>query len=188
MIFLPSKRPQASESKVRAWLNRHRSSLYQVTLLGVRGYYLNSMGAAGKNDRRMYDDAIFLVTPDKVLSFNANVDPGAFKARIANLVCGEWRYKLGIHGLSKPKPLQYQALVQAAKVTVKRDEYGHESGYFGINIHKGGFFKVSSIGCQTIAPLQWTEFIGSVKREMEKFDQHEIPYVLTENTNGPDAF
>lgn len=188
MNFLPSSRPAADPIKVRLWLGKHRSSRQPVAILGVRGYYLNTMGEPGKNDRRMYDDAIFIVTPERVIPFNANVDPGAFRKHIAKLNAGEWRYKLGIHGNSKPKILRYEALVQARSVTVTRDQEGPDSGYFGINIHRGGVLKVSSIGCQTIAPLQWPEFIHTVKSEMAKHGQTEIAYVLTENTNAADAF
>lgn len=151
----------------------------KIVIVGVRGYYKKLMGG-GKNSRGLYDDAIFIVAPECYLSFNANCDPGAHRKGIATLRAGLWRYKLGIHGLSKPKILQYTALVQAEKVTVDRDGEGEEYGFFGINIHKGGINTVSSLGCQTIHPSQWPSFIETVKAQLKKHDQKTVPYILTE--------
>jgi lysozyme len=150
-------------------------------LLGVRGYYLYSMGAAGVNDRNIYDDAIMLVTPTAYVTFNANTDPGAFRTGIANLKPGVWRYKVGTHNISKPPEQRYTALVQAAPVTVVRDGQGEQTGWFGINIHRGGYTRTSSLGCQTIPPSQWGAFIALVKEEMRRHGRPEIPYVLMEN-------
>lgn len=151
-------------------------------VLGVRGYYLNSMGEKGKNDRGIYDDAIALVTPSAYVTFNANCDPAAFRKGIANLKAGVWLYKLGIHGLSKPKAKQYRALVQAAPVTVHRDQTGDDTGWFGINIHRGSFATVSSLGCQTVYPSQWNAFIALVEVEMRRYARKTIPYLLAETT------
>lgn len=152
----------------------------KVCIVGVRGYYKDTMGEKGINDRSIYDDAIFIVAPECYVSFNANCDPGAHKKGIATLKAGLWRYKLGIHGLSKPKILQYTALVQAEKVTVDRDDEGQDYGFFGINIHKGGMNSVSSLGCQTIYPPQWASFIETVKAQLKKHDQKTVPYILVE--------
>lgn len=152
----------------------------QFALLGVRGYYLNSMGEKGKNDRGIYDDAEFLITPSAFVSFNANVDPSIFRPGIATLKPGVWLYKLGIHGLSKPKEKQYKALVQAAPVTVIRDGGKEETGFFGINHHRGGYNTTSSLGCQTIYPKQWDAYIALVEQEMKRYGRKTIPYVLVE--------
>jgi hypothetical protein len=54
--------------------------------------------------------------------------------------------------------------VQAASVEVRRDGGLIESGWFGINIHRGGVTTTSSEGCQTIPPeRQWNQFIGTVR-------------------------
>ena len=149
-------------------------------ILGVRGYYFNTMGEKGKNDRGIYDDALALVTPTAYVTFNANCDPGAFRTGIANLKAGVWLYKLGIHGLSKPKAKRYRALVQAAPVTVVRDQSGEETGWFGINIHRGGYNTTSSLGCQTVHPTQWPALIALVAQEMKRHGRTRIPYVLVE--------
>lgn len=154
---------------------------YPVLLLGVRGYYLDTMGERGANDRKIYDDAIFLVSNELHLSYNANCDPAAFRKSIASLMPGIWRYRLGIHGLSKPKARQYTAFVQAAPVTVARDEWANtQTGFFGINIHRGSRFSTSSLGCQTIWPGQWKEFINAGDHELKAARQTIIPYVLIE--------
>lgn len=176
----PNSTPQQKLDVTLKILLKHNVE-EKVALLGVRSYFLNTMGKPGVGDRQLYDDAIFIVAPDFYASFNANVDPGAYRKGIANLATGLWRYKLGIHGLSKPKESQYEALVQAAPVTVHRDGGKIETGYFGINIHRGGLKSVSSLGCQTIVPTQWKTFIGGVKMSLEKNKQKVIPYLLIEN-------
>lgn len=147
-------------------------------LVGIRGFF-KAMGDPTKNDRGVYDDAILIVTPTAFVSFNANVDPSVFRPGIATLKPGVYRYKIGIHGLSKPKDKQYKALVQASKVTVVRDGGGEDSGFLGINIHHGYNTTTGSEGCQTIALPQWASFIALVEAEMKRHGKREIPYVLT---------
>ena len=92
---------------------------------------------------------------------------------------------MGIHGLSKPKNRRYEALVQADKVTVSRDsgEVGVapklDTGFFGINIHRGGYKTVSSEGCQTIYPDLWDTFMRLVKESMASAKSQKIAYVLS---------
>ena len=131
--ILPSTRPQQERAKTEAVLQANTVT-DGFALLGVRGYYLKSMGASDKNDRGIYDDAIFLVTPSAYVTFNANCDPSVFRSRIATLKAGKWLYKIGIHGISKPPPRRYKALTQAAEVVVARDGAADERGFFGINI------------------------------------------------------
>ena len=195
MAMVPSSRPQQKREATEKILKRGGVdfSKYPVMLLGVRGYYLDSMGVKGKNDRGMYDDAIVLVAPEAYVTFNANTDPSVFRKRIASLKPGLWMYKIGTHGLSKPKhpsgtmnytssKYGYTALVQAAKVTVYRDNFGDDTGFFGINIHRGGNTTTSSEGCQTIHPNQWEGFISLLRSQLSKFGQKTVPYLLIENT------
>lgn len=154
-----------------------------VCLVGNRGYYLNSMGARGKNDYGIYDDALILVTSNVHAAFNANTDPSrlGFNAKagkpMAVLKPGVYRYKLGKHGVNRGNP--YTALVQAAPVTVLRGD-GEEAGWFGINIHRGGRTTTSSEGCQTIPPSQWDAFISLVQTELKRANATTLAYVLTE--------
>ena len=149
-------------------------------LLGIRGYYRDTMGVPGKNDRGIYDDAIILVSPTCHQTFNANTDPNVYRTGVAVLKTGLWLYKVGIHGLNKPADKRYPALVQAQEVTVIRDQQGPDTGYFGINIHRGSYTSTSSIGCQTIHPDQWSSFFESVKQEMKHHNQVVIPYLLVD--------
>jgi len=175
----PASTPRQSLDATLKLLEGHQIT-QKIALVGIRGYYKNSMGKPAINDRGIYDDAIFLVAPECYLAFNANTDPSTFKPGIASLKTGVWLYKLGIHGLSKPKAQQYKALVQAAKVTVMRDEQGPQTGYFGINIHRGSRTSTSSLGCQTIWPDQWTSFISTVETQLKLHEQKMLPYLLVE--------
>ena len=89
---------------------------------------------------------------------------------------GVWRYQKGKH--KRNSPFGYMAFVQAAPVTVVRDQKGEDTGFFGINIHAGGIGTTSSLGCQTVYKLQWLEFRSLVYAEMAKANVTKIPYVL----------
>lgn len=184
--LLPNDKPKMSQAEVAALLLE-----YDVTdplcLVGIRGYYKNTMGAPGRNDRGMYDDAMFLWSADTFASFNGNTDPSAYRKGIgrgsrkgmASLKHGHYHsHKIGLHRG------KYTALVQTAgPVVVVRDgdpPYEDE-GYFGINIHKGGITQTSSLGCQTIPPNQWDAFISLVKLLMKRHELSVMPYLLVEN-------
>ncbi len=157
--MLPASRPQMSKEDLLAQIELTHpeffKSLPDLFVVGIRGYYEDSMGEKGKNDRAIYDDAIFIVGKNCYHPFNGNTDPSAFKKEMANLKPGVWPvYKIDLHRG------QYLALCQrAGNVTVIRDQKGPDTGMFGINIHKGGVWKTSSLGCQTIPAEQWEEFI-----------------------------
>lgn len=154
-------KPQLSAARIREFL---KHSGYTVTkpseaiVLGVRGYFRASMGDPVKNDRGIYDDAMFVVLPDRVVPFNGNTDPSAHKFGIATLTPGLWRFIPGKHHLSSPPPKGRPAFRQHGTFKITRDGKGAESGYFGINFHDGGEENTSSLGCQTIIKSQWLEF------------------------------
>ena len=187
----PGSKPRLSTEA----LNKHLEKFdidrkkYPLLIVGIRGYYLNSMGKRGKNDRGLYDDAIFIVTPNATVSFNANVDPSVFRKRIATLVPGiYYSYKFDTHRGSKS---QYPAICQRkGKVTVSRDGWKNlDTGMFGINIHRGGWSTTSSLGCQTIPRTQWDAFYQLAKAEAKRllgsrWNKATIPYVLLENKRG----
>ena len=176
--IVPAKRPQISLSEVAQVAERYGKG--QAILLGYRGYY-KTMGDPAKNDRGIYDDAIALYCPSRCVAFNANVDPQGFRKGIAVLQPGVYSYKIGIHGITKPPEKRYEALVQAAPVTILRDgASATETGFFGLNIHRGSYGSVSSVGCQTLYPSQWDEFIFTVKAQMKALSQDRISYVLRE--------
>lgn len=158
----------------------------QVVLVGVRGYYRDSMGDKGTNQRGLYDDAFFWLNLKTgfLASYNGNTDPSAYrkgrgtgsKKGMANLKPGTWRYQKGTHR-------GYEAFTQAAKVTVSRDGFDgsyDDTGYFGINIHRGGTSGTSSLGCQTVPVSQWQDFKDTGYTLLSKARQKTFPYILVE--------
>lgn len=127
-----------------------------VVVLAIRGYYENSMGKPGSNDRGMYDDAVWIVLPDRCLPFNFNTDPSAYRKGVATLQPGTWHFIPGMHKLGSPT--SYEAFRQFGDMTVTRDAKGKDRGYFGINLHRGGEENTSSLGCQTVIASQWVDF------------------------------
>jgi hypothetical protein len=182
-IIVTVARPELAKAFALELLRAH--GVAGAAILGRRGYYRDSMGAPGRNDRNLYDDAIAVYFPaegeraEVYQTFNANTDPSREAPGIAVLKPGVWRYQLGIHNLSKPPAERYPALVQADEVTVGRDDRGEDTGWFGINIHRGGYTTTSSLGCQTIWPGQWSAFFKLVRVEMHARALATIPYVLS---------
>lgn len=188
----PDEKPRLGSSALHAMLDPLGidRQVHPLVVVGYRGYYRDSMGAPGVDDRGIYDDAIFVDTRQVTAAFNGNTDPTGYrKGRgqgegtrgMASLNAGVWyAHKFGRHRN------KYLALCQtAAAVTVTRDgdpPYAH-SGMFGINIHRGGYGTTSSLGCQTIHPSQWEGFIGLVKDQAVRYfgnawQRTVIPYVL----------
>jgi lysozyme len=190
--MLPPSRPRLSLSELLAMVAPLglTPASDPVFVVGVRGYYADTMGAPGRNDRGLYDDALFLVSPSLFAAYNGNTDPSRTRAGsgtgaakgMATLKPGLWR----VHRFDKHKG-QYQALCQrAGPVTVTRDgaagDYA-DTGMFGINIHRGGHGTTSSEGCQTIPPGQWDSFIASAVDQAkryhgDKWSRTTIPYAL----------
>lgn len=180
-MMLPNKTPQISREELIALIKKHYPDLAidKFAVIGLRGYYKNTMGAPAVNDRAIYDDAIIILTDNELHAFNGNCDPSAYREGIAKLKAGIWSvYRFDLH---KGK---YLALCQrSGNVTVIRDGKGEDTGMFGINIHKGGYNTTSSLGCQTIYPSQWDRFIGTAKRICEglygdKYKSKTYTYVL----------
>lgn len=180
--MIPNSRPQQAKQKTQALLIK-AGVTDAVSLVGIRGYYRDSMGAPGQNDRGIYDDAIFLVSPSAYVAFNANTDPSVRRKGIAVLKTGLHRYRKGNHGISHG--LGYPALRPATpgeRLPVTRDGEGDSMGV-AINIHRGGRNTTSSEGCQTIPPGQWDAFINLVYSEMNRYAQRTIPYLLAEDAS-----
>lgn len=185
--MIPKSIPKQTEEVTRHIL-KEQGVTDKIALLGIRGYYKDSMGKPGVNDRGIYDDAIFLVGPECHVAFNANTDPTAqFKTNVATLCPGVYEYQKGLHGISGPSP--YPALRQFSNVKVRRDKHTPGNFYvvedtpkdrFWINIHRGGWTKTSSEGCQTIPPSQWESFISMVYRLFKEQETNKIKYCLIE--------
>lgn len=176
----PANRPQLTKEEAL-----QLAAPYNMTdkcfIIGIRGYYKNTMGEVGENDRGIYDDAICIVGPEVFKTFNGNTDPSINRDGIATLLPGVHAYKKGNHGISRPGG-GYPALRPATpgeKLPVKRDGGGYTFG-IAINIHKGSINSTSSEGCQTIYPDQWKDFINTVYALMDKYRKNIIHYVLIE--------
>ncbi len=174
MSIIPPSRPKEARKEIEKIIAASNVKS-DVVLVGVRGYYRDTMGKPGVNDRGIYDDAIFLVSPEAFVSFNANCDPSCCRPGMAMLKtgvyeCVKWRHKG-----------KYDAL-QIVRDCVTRDgQPGEDTGRHGINLHKGGVGQTSSEGCQTIVPTQYDAFIKLVYSEMDRHGQKTIPYILVEN-------
>eukprot|EP00112_Aurelia_sp_Birch-Aquarium-sp1_P006169 Seg16874.1 transcript_id=Seg16874.1/GoldUCD/mRNA.D3Y31 product="hypothetical protein" protein_id=Seg16874.1/GoldUCD/D3Y31 len=193
----PHSKPQATREQIidmlvdqGLWNDREIST---VCVVGVRGYYLNSMGKPGVNDRGQYDDAIFVLTADSCTSFNANTDPSIYRAGRAQLMAPQKvTYRPGYHGYGRKSG--HPAFRQTSSVIVKRDDSrgngkalgggvftDEGTNRFWINLHKGGRNTTSSAGCPTIPPSQWTAFYNLLRHELRKHNQSSFNYYLVEN-------
>ncbi len=199
MSLLPAKTPKASEELIRSILEKHGLPVIgePVALLGVRGYYRDSMGAPGRNDCGIFDDAIFLIGPNDFQAVNANTDPSrlgwnpSVGKPFAMLQPGTWYFRRGPHKGRQPA-LRQCTDEEASELGIPDDgeflverSYGRgdsrnykEKGYFAINMHRGGESTTSSWGCQTIPPEQYEDFMLAVYRLSMKASQHRLPYCL----------
>jgi len=158
-----------------------------VILIGIRGYFRDSMGKVGANDRGIYDDALFWLNLSNgfLANYNGNCDPSSYrkgKGRgaekgMASLKAGVWRYQTGLHR-------GYAAFRQAAPVVVVRDGTAgnyEDTGDFGINIHRGGASGgTSSLGCQTLPVAQWDDFKATGYKLLKDAGQKTFCYILVE--------
>ena len=152
-----------------------------VMVLAIRGYYLNSQGAAGENDRGIYDDAFVLIGPNYFQAFNANTDPRKHEKGIAMLLPGWHEFKQGWHGFGKASGHKAFRTANVQEITpVLRDgQNGIQKGYT-INLHSGGVINTNSAGCQTVQKDQWEEFRSNAYRLMDAEGQKTLPYLLVE--------
>jgi lysozyme len=185
--IVPPSRPRATREIVvaaalREWKKEgHTTPLPDFFVFGVRGYYRDTMGKPGKNDRGIYDDAFFILAPECFVAFNGNVDPSRFKPGVATLCDGFHPYKPGNHGITRPGG-GYPAFRPATKneeLPVQRDGVRVPWPGVAINIHRGGENGTSSEGCQTVPPSQWDAFHALVISEFRKTGLSSFWYGLT---------
>lgn len=186
--MIPKSKPRAprhvvQEAALASWgKDPMREAFPEFYVLGVRGYYRDTMGEVGENDRGLYDDAMFVVGPECFVAFNANVDPSRFKQGIATLIPGWYPYKPGNHGISRPGGgyPAFRPATEDESLPVYRDGEEGRSRRDGvaINIHKGGWNTTSSEGCQTVHPSQWEAFHAIVTLELRKSGTRRFYYGL----------
>ena len=178
--LIPGNRPLLSLAEVKR-LMQQNGVTSPLCIVGLRGYYSETFGKPG-NDRNVYDDAIFVVSPNTFTSFNGNTDPSLFKTGIATLRTGLHWYRKGKHGLSRKPPfVPYDALRPATvgeQVPVSRDNQTNPRAGVAINIHRGGYNNTYSEGCQTLPPDQYSAFIRLVYAEMNRLELTRVPYLL----------
>jgi len=185
-MILPSSTPKASLDRVTKAIKKAKITDILV-LVSVRGYYLNSMGRPGVNDRGIYDDAMFIVSPTHFSSCNANNDPSVYRKGIATIAPGVHRYRKGNHGISRPGG-GYPAFRPATKneeLPVLRDGILNPSPGIATNIHRGGRNGTSSEGCQTLPPSQWDAFYAAQSGEMKRHGVKDFPCLLVDVKDFP---
>lgn len=151
-------------------------------LLGIRGYYLNSQGKAGENDRGIYDDAFVLVGPGYFKTFNANTDPRKIGFGIGTLLPGVHDLKQGPHPITKPNVPAFRTADVSQVLPGTRDGQIGIKDLLGVNLHPGGTYNVNSIACQTVQAQQWPEFKTDAYKLTDKTKKI-LTYLLTEQVS-----
>ncbi|MES2923674.1 MAG: hypothetical protein V4819_19120 [Verrucomicrobiota bacterium] len=193
------KTPQIPAEEVIRILILNRCNMGEACALGIRGYYLDTMGTPGVNDRSIYDDALAIYHPNRgVLTYQSNTDPNGFRKGygkaestkgMAMLRKGVWRFGKGIH---RGKP----AFRQCQKFTVIRDGNPpyEDTGWHAIDLHAGSENSTSSLGCQTLPPSTFSQlqplfyqWLDECQNARMKNDNGELvrsfDYVLIEETD-----
>lgn len=192
----------ANANKLTTEKNTYNSQSVQfdpnkhVIAVAIRGFDLDE-GVKGQNDRRIWDDRVFIVTPTEIKAFESNTDPNGYRkgygtGEAKGMAClkkGVWFFGKGNH---KGTP----AFRQCIPFTVVRDgnpSYDH-TGWHAINWHSGGQTSTSSLGCQTLKPNDFLAMRSYVYSQMEKCDNpfmyndwgqkvRAIPYILIEEVD-----
>lgn len=181
-------RPKISDAEVDKIANFYfTDNLPPVLLIGVRGYFLNTVGAAFANDFNAWDDAMLVYENGTLLkTFNANTDPSKLKQEIAMLDTGVYQFAKGTH---KNRILAFRAYPEGVKLPCKRQDFSgnwHKSLCSYINIHDGGLENTWSEGCQTIInqgnQKQFNEFRDLVYTLMARHDLRTVTYLLIEES------
>lgn len=145
----------------------------KVCIIGIRGYYANTYGRSGVNDRGFYDDAIFVLTDETMAAFSANTDPAQYRKGIATLLPGLYDVERHRHHG------RYDAF-QIIKDRVSRDGQPGEifTGRHGINFHFGGERSTWSEGCQTLRKADFFSFRRIVADSMTRHEKRSVKYLL----------
>lgn len=152
-----------------------------VYVLSIRGYYKDTMGKPGENDRGIYDDAMFLIGPNLFKPVNGNTDPSRYKPGVAKLVLGLHYFKKGKHHMWRPDAYDaFRPDTPDESLPVTRDGQAGVSKGIAINLHKGGYNSTSSEGCQTVYPDEWLDFQRTAYKAMDTEGQRRLPYLLIE--------
>lgn len=190
--ILPPARPNRTENrrKIERVLETFAIRKDRASLVFVRGYFLDSMGEKGKDDRNIYDDACFLYTPTIFESYNANTNPSVAirngKA-LAELITGQYKFYRGKH---RGRYKALRTFPEGAVLECMRN--GEISSCSHINIHKGSTNPrasdiVWSEGCLTIPDIQYPDWQVRLWTAMDSLGQKVIDVVLLENRPTKDG-
>lgn len=182
--YIPKTRPKISkEDSIKIATHYLGSKLPPLLLIGIRGYYLNSMGEPNVNDFNLYDDACVILGEKVYKTFNFNTDPSFVKRKsdgkpLAVLNKGVYKFYRGKH---QNKYNALRAYPEGVVLPCTRD--GKPSTCSFVNIHKGGETPSSagvtwSEGCQTVPKRQWADFIETVYLHMSRHNLSTIDYIL----------
>lgn len=146
-----------------------------VLIVFIRGYYRDTMGKVGANDRGIWDDAAFLVSSDYYAAYQANTDPSVYRKGIATL-------QPGVYTAVKHRHKGQYPAFQIVRDVLKRDGSGDklDVGRHGINIHHGGNGTWSE-GCLTFPPVTWAFFQRKAYALMDAAGAKDATVVLLEN-------
>ena len=149
-----------------------------VVGVGIRGYFLDSVGLANRNDLNVWDDVLAYWSPRDNGAFAGNTDPSFVFDKgkaLAKLNLGVYHFAQGHH---KKVEHAFRAYPEGTNLPCTRD--GKPSFCSFIDIHPGGVCTWSG-GCQTLPPPNWVKFQPEVYREMDFYGQKLLPYILIEN-------
>lgn len=185
MIPNRPKITDAETDKIAAYF--FSDSLPKLLLIGVRGYFLNTVGKPGVNDLNAWDDAILVYYDGNLVkTFNANTDPSKLNQNLAMLDCGVYQFYKGRH---RNRIDAFRAYPEGVRLPCKRQKFNGEwekSFCSHINIHDGGINDTWSAGCQTIinqgGHKQFNEFRDLVYDLMKIHRLKTVTYLLIEET------
>ncbi len=160
MSIIPNIRPQATRAEVESWFPAGTFKKGGIYIIASRGHFLKTIGNPKTNDRKKYDDAIFVLTDMEFAGFNANVDPADSSNELGAPVIQPGIYASYTFDFHKK---QYWAIChRTGAVTIKRDLTGDKLYHCrncGLNLHEGGINDVHSEGCMTMPPPQFGEML-----------------------------
>lgn len=146
----------------------------KAVILAIRGYYKRTMGDPNKNDRGIYDDAMFVISEYNYSAYQANTDPSIYKVGTAVLCEGVYDVVKHMHKGQYPA---WQIILDH----ITRDGGNKvEIGRHGINIHHGGIGTWSE-GCQTLPPDTWGDFQRLTYNLADSLKKKSLKYILTVN-------
>jgi lysozyme len=182
-MLIPDNKPKIKRADIENILSFYRLDFSIPTLVGIRNYY-QSMP-----ERGVYGDAFTWISDRHFSTYNGNTEASKYRKGFGygsekGMAClkeGVWKYKTGIHNGSIP----HMAFRQYDEVTVIRDgnRGGYQdTGFFAINIHRGSNYGTSSLGCQTIPPVQWDAFRQTGYSLLKEAGMSNFNYLLLNET------